>query len=387
MSEWSTQAIVRKISEARFSAYLAEVDDNEANALELYRWNAAMASAMFELAGHVEVVLRNTVDVALREAWGEDERRIPWFMLRLPSVDTRLRVPEWRDIDVDRDAALARLTMGFWAKLIQVKHVWEELEPAMVPGCDHKELIDRTDRVHELRNSLAHHGSMLDVDVLAELENLLSLADLIGPDVRPWLMSLERVTSVYRSRPNTVPDTVLVPAGDAWPIYEKTGVYVCRAGRTFRPVKRFAFYVNAAIMPEVPEIIERVDDVPWTMEEADRLRRQGGTRNEQLADAIEHTIGPTWAGPKQQVFLLTRPDQAAAGHRTLKAAIPHPGTGRGSAFAQGPRYFHFSDLLSARSTTDLPRSYFLAEKLPESGISTEPDAGGDVVLEDVIATS
>ena len=70
MSEWDRRVIAGRISEARFSAYLAEADGDEENALELYRWNASMASAMFDLVGHVEVVLRNTVDAALREAWG-----------------------------------------------------------------------------------------------------------------------------------------------------------------------------------------------------------------------------------------------------------------------------------------------------------------------------
>ena len=376
MTGWNAEVIAGKISEARFSAYLAEADNNERNALELYRWNASMASAMFELVGHVEVVLRNTVDKALREAWGEDERRIPWFMLRLPSVEARLELPQWRDVDVDRDAALARLTMGFWAKLVAVPQIWEDLKPALVDGCEHEELVQRTERVQRLRNSLAHHNSMLDVDVPAELENLLGLADLVGPEIRPWLTSLERVTEVNRSRPNTVPNTVLVPANKAWGVYEQTAAYVCKPGRSFRPVKRIAFYHRQQIMAEVPKILERIDDVPWTPEEAARLRAEGGDRNKRLARVIEHTLKEGWTGPTQQVFLLTRPSQKKDGHQKLAQPIPHHGSGRGSAFAQGIRYFHLSDLLSAETTTDLPKSYFLADVLPE-GVQQPPRAGDD----------
>ncbi|MBF4615484.1 hypothetical protein [Curtobacterium sp. VKM Ac-1376] len=108
MTGYDHDKIAERISEARFRSYLAE-SDNTADALELYRWNAAMASAMFELVGHVEVVLRNTVDSALRVSTSEDERGIPWFMLRIPKVTTKLDTPEWDDLDGDRDSALANL--------------------------------------------------------------------------------------------------------------------------------------------------------------------------------------------------------------------------------------------------------------------------------------
>lgn len=369
MTDYDHDKIAERISEARFRSYLAE-SDNTADALELYRWNAAMASAMFELVGHVEVVLRNTVDKALRASTSEDERGIPWFMLRIPKVTTKLDTPEWDDVDGDRDSALASLSLGFWSKLIGVAKIWDDLKAGFVPGCDHTELTQRTTRAWALRNTLAHHGSMLDVDVTAEFENLLALADLIGPDVRPWLVNLERVTEVNRRRPNTVPDTVLIPASVAWPTYQAVAAYVCQPGRSFRTVKRLAFYYQGQIMPQVPQVISRRDDVPWTKEEAERLRSSGSSEDVHLARVIEHTLKHGWTGPTQQVFLLTRPDQTADGHRTISRPVVHEGSGRGSAFVHKQRYFHLSDLASASTTADLPKSYFLSDPLPEAEAET-----------------
>jgi hypothetical protein len=365
VTDYDQEAIADLISEARFKAYLREAD-SKANALELYQWNASMASAMFELVGHLEVVLRNTVDKTLSESWSEAERRIPWFMLKLPGVDARLTTPTWDDAAVDRDAALATLTMGFWAKLIGTPKVWPALQAGFIASCSHDELKSRTDQVHELRNTLAHHGSMLDVDVVAERDNVLSLAGLIGTDVRNWLSSLERVTGVNRTRPNTVPDTVLVPANKAWPLYGEVAAYVCQPGRSIRPVKRMAFYYQGKIMQEVPQILEKRDHVPWTREEATKLRGEGGQEARALARIIERTLDDGWSGPAQQVIFLTRPGATDEGHRRLSRPVPHEASGRGSAFVHKQRYFHFSDLASAVTTADLPKSYFL----------TEVDAGG-----------
>lgn len=370
---YDKKVIERLISEARFSAYLEE-SATPADALDLYRWNAAMASALFELVGHLEVVLRNSADSALRESLSEDERRIPWFMLKLPNVEARLESPHWSDLNVDRDTALASLTMGFWSKLIATDKLWDDLKAGFMIGCDHEELKQRTIRVGELRNTLAHHGSMLDVDVNAELDNVLSLAGLIGPDVRIWLQSLERVTEINRSRPNTVPDTVLIPAKQAWAVYNAVSAYVCQPQRAFRTVKRMAFYFQGQIMRDVPQILDRRDDVPWNPEEVIRLRSTGTSFDRQLATIIEYTLANGWTGPTQQVFILTRPSEKGRGHRVLTRPIVHGRTGAGSAFVHKQRYFHFSDLTSASTTAELPKSYFLADPLPEASDEVQEEA-------------
>jgi hypothetical protein len=366
---YNRDEVAKLISAPRFAAYL-EAADSTASALDLYEWNASMASALFELVGHVEVILRNAIDEALQESLSESERRIPWFMLSLPKVQANLSQLEYRDLDMDRDRALSSLTMGFWANLVQSPKLWEDMTGAFVQNCEHEVLIHCIKRAHGLRNRLAHHASMLEVDVLAEVENLLELAGLVNSDARDWLSRLERATEVNGQRPVTVPDTVLIPASAAWPTYEKVAAYVCQAGRYFRPVKRLAFYYEGAIMRDVPKILERRDEVPWTEEEADRLRKTGAPVDAQVANAISYTRARGWDADSYQVFLLTRETPGALDHRVLPRSIRHERSGRGSAFVRKQRYFHYVDLASAHTTDDLPRSYYLADPLPDTSDKT-----------------
>ncbi|MGB2555806.1 hypothetical protein [Cellulosimicrobium cellulans] len=365
---YDRQAVVDLISAPRFAAYL-NAAESTATALDLYEWNASMASALFELVGHVEVILRNAIDSALQDSLSEDERRIPWFMLSLPKIQAQLSPLDYDDLTLDRDRALSTLTMGYWANLVRSPQLWENMSGAFLAECAHETLVQRTDRAHRLRNRLAHHASMLDVDVHAEVQNLLALAGLVSPDAQRWLMHVERATAVIAERPVKVPDTVLIPASAAWPVYQKVAAYVCQVGRNFRAVDHLAFYFEGEIQAEVPKILDHREKVSWTEEEATRLAA-GNKFDRQLANAINLTRKSGWDAEAYQVFLLTRPSSATGGHRTLPHKIPHQRTGRGSAFVQKQRYFHYNDLTAAKTTDDLPRSYFFADPLP----STSDDA-------------
>jgi len=179
------------------------------------------------------------------------------------------------------------------------------------------------ERVRKFRNRLAHHDSMINVDVPFEVRQIIELAGYIDAAAAGWLEKRSEVMSVYGQRPRVVADTVVVPARNAWSLYEQCRAYVCQAGRVFRPIERIAFYVDREIKPDIPAVVHRRDNASKSI----------------------------WTDGRQQVFLLTSPGDPK--HRQLSTALPHAGSGRGSAFVQRQRYVPLHALETARTTADL----------------------------------
>lgn len=351
------------LSEPRMAPYLRVADDDRARALDLYEWSCRTASAAFEIVGHLEVLMRNALDRALAEHFRERAVGIPWFLLPAPggesvaeqveTVRSRLR-PRGQE---SRHQIVAGLSFGFWSGLLgsRYEELWRDAVRHAFPYSDgrRKQVSSAVERVRKFRNRLAHHDSMVNVDVPFEIRQVVELAGFIDPAAARWLEQCSRAMDVYRERPVTIEDTVVVPAPDAWPLYEGHRAYVCQAARAFRPVERMAFYADRQIMSDVPRIQHRRDDVAWTDEEAARLERSSDRFDRRIARLIPAARQAGWTGGRYQVFLLSAPGDPR--HRSLRQPMPHLATGRGSAFVQRQRYVSLHALETADTTADLDR--------------------------------
>lgn len=206
------------------------------------------------------------------------------------------------------------------------------------------------ERVRRFRNRLAHHDSTINVDIPFEVRQIFELAGYIDVDAARWLQQHSDVMAVYAERPVIVDDTVVVPAKQAWPLYQDCHAYLCQAGRAFRPIERLAFYTDREIKSEVPAVLHRRDNVEWTAEEAARLSASEDRWDRKIAVVIGKSA-PVLSEGRYQVFLLSGPGHP--GHRRLSAALPHHATGRGSGFVRKQRYVSLHSLETASSTADL----------------------------------
>jgi hypothetical protein len=205
--------------------------------------------------------------------------------------------------------------------------------------------------VHKFRNRLAHHDSMLNVDVPFEIRRVFEAAGYIDPRVAAWLRRRSRALRVYRQRPVDTEDTVVVTADDAWPLYRECHAYVCRAGRFFRDVERIAFHTDGEVKAAVPAIVHRRDQVEWTPGAAARLLASPDGDDRRIAEVIRASRALGWQEGRYQVFLLTRDGDAR--HRELPAGLPHERTGDGAAFTRNQRYTSLRFLQAAETTADL----------------------------------
>lgn len=350
------------LSLPRITPYLDDVAGDEAAALALYEWSARMSSSAFVVVGHLEVLLRNALDRCLREYYREDYCGIPWFLMphvggtnvceAVNVVRERLR-SQGKET---RDQVIAGMSFGFWAGLLGPKYeeLWRTcLHRAFPHGSGRCSQISAAlERIRRFRNRLAHHDSMIKVDVPFEIRLVVQLAGYLDAAAAQWLSnSHDEAMATYSQRPHVSVDTVVVPGKTAWPLYEDCRAYVCEAGRAFRAFDRMAFYVDREIKPEVPGVIHRRDNAAWTPEENARLARSSDRFDRKVAKVIAATRAAGWSDGRYQVFLLTQPGDPK--HRSLMTAITNKASGKGSAFVQRQRYVSLHALETAASTSDL----------------------------------
>ncbi|MEI4273195.1 hypothetical protein TEK04_15825 [Klenkia sp. LSe6-5] len=361
-------------SRYRYRHYLNAANGHHGTAIDLYHWNTEVSGAWMEVFAALEVVLRNAVDATLTQLEVPATARMRphdgwWFgdstiltekgLAVFRATRDRLRVPE----QGDRDKVLAQLSFGFWSGLFGPEydelfrhHLKNTFSARPDKGFERKSVSSRLEDLRKLRNSVAHHQPV-HRQPLAELhEQALELIGWIDPDAQAWTESWSRVPDLLSRQPGPVPPlAVVVPAAEAWPLYQTVAAYVCQPGRYFQPVSHVAFYAGGAIQPQVAKIVDRMDHVPWTPQEISRLRATRHPRDLRLAHVIKAARSAGWTGDQYQVFLLTSDsDPPGSGHVSLASQVEHGRRGRGSAYVQRQRYVAVDALEQATTTSDLP---------------------------------
>jgi hypothetical protein len=192
---------------------------------------------------------------------------------------------------------------------------------------------------------------MLKVDIPFEMRRVLEVAQFISPDAAIRLGKIDRSSEVYKLRPHSPVDTVVVAARYAWPFYEKQYAYICQAARSFRPVDRISFYADHEIKADIPRILDRRDNVPWTDHQISVLENSPDRMDRKVAAVIKESRNAGWNDGIYQVFLLTRPGDPS--HRSLVSPVRHHSSDAGSAFVRGQRYVSLHALEIARATSEL----------------------------------
>jgi hypothetical protein len=364
--------VARWISPYRFGPYLAAANHDHEAALRLYEWNAAASAAFLEVFHYLEVLLRNAMDEVLAPLEVVPTARLRphdgwWFLSRTFLSDRGQAVAATSRDQLPvgeqgkRDKVLANLTLGFWEGLFTstyenlFRHHLRECFPSRPEsGFERKDVSTRLEALRKLRNRVAHHEPVWNQPLEELHEQALDIVGWLDTDAGRWVRQRSRVPAVLADRPvPAAPLAVIVPAARAWPLYQRTGAYVCQPGRFFQQISHLAFYTDGEIKPEVAQVLERRDGVPWAATEIARLKSTRDPRDDALAAIIRAARAAGWDEfDTYQVFFLSRPGEP--GHVTLSAPLPNTRSGRGSAYVQRQRYARVDDLRRAVTTADLP---------------------------------
>lgn len=166
--------ILKILSKPRFERYLSACNQNEQNALELYRLNLLICRSFYPLLSIFEVSLRNALDEVLSQHFNDKnwilnqrskfmshEKLKPHFIAKR-QVDEAEKQLLHRRKNVNRQL-ITELTLAFWVRLFQADHFATlKAEPIKI----FKKIPSNTkrDRVHEIlkgildfRNRIYHN--------------------------------------------------------------------------------------------------------------------------------------------------------------------------------------------------------------------------------------
>ena len=369
----------------RLRPLLLACDGDLKQAVELYSWNARLASACFLPLAHCEILLRNALDTELRHHFREEERGIPWFLQRacglraeeqdeISAVRNRLQREGKPD---SRDQIIAGLTFGFWVKLLGKRYIqlWKDvLHKAFFDSGTQKrpsvqEVRLLTNGLRAFRNRIAHHDYMRDHNIPALMEDIFKLVEYISPEYAEWMREPEQCdwSTRWGERPRTLANTVIIAAGHGeWEAYCSQSAYICEEDRFFREeTDHIAFYSHHRIHRQIPRIRHVFDSVEWSLSNADELQNSPDKNEKKLARIIQWSFSPQGReiltekiseGSRKKVILLSRMrDQNIGpdGHIVLPRDIPHYRKGHDRGFTQRQRYVPLHRLGKAESTDDL----------------------------------
>lgn len=218
MSTIDSGILQQRLTPTRLSSYLNDSGGDVDQALALYDWNTALSGALHETLGRFEVVLRNALDEQLTNLASRRDWTRPWY--RQPGL---LDLRGAADVEVARAKAIdrspielhgkvvAELTFGFWRYLLEKRYHTTLWVPALrhafpnhprYPAADFgPDIRKRVQRLHLLRNRVAHHEPIHRRNIARDDAGLSDVVAWICRDSAEWITNTSRVKEVLGNRP------------------------------------------------------------------------------------------------------------------------------------------------------------------------------------------
>ncbi|RSN15028.1 Abi family protein [Amycolatopsis roodepoortensis] len=216
------------LSKPRFTIYLQAANQDRELAMRLYEWNAAVSAAFHHDLCHLEVALRNAYDRALGHAatggthwvfqattifpsrWHKSANGTRYDVnetsRRLVAEAIRNATPKVKHpASPSPGKVIAELSFGFWRYLSARRHhdpLWVPyLHLAFQAGTDRRDVDKHAERLHRLRNRVAHHEPLLTLDVQGHWKDVRDLAALISPQVAAYIAANSSCARLLAARP------------------------------------------------------------------------------------------------------------------------------------------------------------------------------------------
>ncbi len=224
MKSTTHDIIVARLTQDRLESYLIATDGDSGAAIGLYDWNTSVASALHADLGRLEVIFRNAIDQALVRHGEAKGWQTAWYRRRQLFAG-REGSRAWNDIDgalyragrksssqLVHGKVIAELSFGFWRYLCRPTFgtsIWVPAAAAAFPGHPdapdpHRiraDVEDRVQRLHFLRNRIAHHEPIHRRDLKRDRAQLLELVQWICPHCHAWVTTNSISEDMLAARP------------------------------------------------------------------------------------------------------------------------------------------------------------------------------------------
>lgn len=217
------QFYVRHFGTERLAHYLNETSGDEERAMRLYRWNSEISAAFWESLGHVEIALRNAIDVQLSKRHRELQRSGHWIFdearelgrdmgrngrrhaMPYADVDTAVRRVRRNGKPITPDQVISEISFGFWHQMVSrgQMFLWPDLAGAFpgMRGRNQSNVSQKVAALREVRNRIGHHHRIWSIDIDAKYRDLLEVASYIDPSLESWITGQSRIMAQLERRP------------------------------------------------------------------------------------------------------------------------------------------------------------------------------------------
>ncbi len=170
-----------------------------------------------------EVTLRNAVDDTLVQMYGATWHKDETFrksILTPESLNSLEKAIERTRSD-ERGQVVAELTFDFWSNLFRTDYaeLWRTKSNITFPGLAHgegrSEIQSLVRKINGLRNRVAHHEPILDMNAPDLHSKIIKIVKLRCEVTANWMRHYSTVGMVMRSRPNLAGTAPITLAGRA----------------------------------------------------------------------------------------------------------------------------------------------------------------------------
>ncbi|MFB6348669.1 Abi family protein [Moraxella sp. ZJ142] len=202
------KSIQNSLSQARLATYEKFTKDYN-QALDLYRWNLQISSALFECLAICEVSIRNGVSTAIQAEHG-DEWAFNARFLKTLKGNRRDDVIRSQRNHSTTEKILADLPFVFWQSMFTVRFddFWCKYLIGVLPNADSKDLkklreemfID-LNRLRKLRNRIAHHEPIFNRNLQSDFNTIMKVIKYCNWDLCDWISLWQRVEELLKNKP------------------------------------------------------------------------------------------------------------------------------------------------------------------------------------------
>ena len=190
------------ISQERIARYVELARGDRASAVRLYEINTSICEALHGVIQGLEVPLRNSVHLILSTDLGADWVHTAGFHYPLGSMvaecDKQI-VKQGKAITPAR--TIAGLPLGFWTLLFSSKYeksFWvphlhrafpfsRENTVGKMVSVSRRDISERLEKMRSLRNRIAHHEQVIELDLESAFSELLETINWICPVTSKWV--------------------------------------------------------------------------------------------------------------------------------------------------------------------------------------------------------
>lgn len=193
--------------------YLIAAGHDEQRAARLYIWNAKIGESFHIPIQAVEVGLRNRINHALKNKYGDDWWKEKAFISladqeRKADLAIVLKRIRNRKLDECNSQVVAGLSFGFWVGMLAPRYnpeIWSAHLKASFPHLPdtrkRKSLAASAGQIATLRNRIAHHEPLIKRDLSSDYQRVMTMIEWICPTKLAWIKPHCRVPSLLRTKP------------------------------------------------------------------------------------------------------------------------------------------------------------------------------------------